>query len=109
VCVLSQRDSTTVFDEEEVDQPPEVIVRSTGSNYPAEMRRRGIPGFVSALYVIDTLGRVIPGSIQMDTVSRRDFVPPARDLLLRVRFKPGEINGRKVAVCVRQRINFVLE
>jgi TonB family protein len=76
--------------------------------YPSEMRRLGIAGRVSVHYVIDSTGAVIASSIQIDSASQPEFVPAALELLTTSRFKPAIRTQQRVAVCVKQDLNWVL-
>ena len=80
----------TVFN---LDRVPRATVRPA-PNYPAAMRSSATNGSVTVEFVVDTTGRVI--SAEAVRWTHRDFVDPAVQAVLRWRFEPGTINGRKV-------------
>src|SRR6266508_4537181 len=73
--------------------------------YPEVLRRAGIEGTVVVQAVIDTLGRVEPGSLLLET-SHAGFAAAARAYVLGAVFRPGRAHGRAVRVLVRLPIGF---
>lgn len=107
-CHYAMPDATPIFAEVEVDDPPVLVDHPVPMPYPAEMRRLGIAGQVSVHYVIDSTGTMIPSSLYVDSASQLEFVYAARDLLTASRFKPAVRQQRRVAVCVKQDLNWVI-
>jgi len=70
------------------------------------MRDQFIEGWVVVHFVVDTTGAVLRASIGVDSASRPDFVESAIDMLASARFRPGQLDGRPVTVCVQQTINW---
>ena len=75
--------------------------------YPDVLRRAGIQGSVVVQAVIDTLGRVEPGSLVLES-SHAGFAAAARAYVLGAVFRPGRTFGRAVRVLVRLPIGFTL-
>ena len=74
-----------------LDRVPRATVRPAPA-YPAAMRTES--GSVTVEFVVDTTGRVVTAEAIHWT--RREFVDPAVQAVLRWRFEPGTIKGRKV-------------
>ena len=77
-----------------LDHVPRATVRPS-PNYPASMSSSSTNGSVTVEFVVDTTGRVITADAVRWT--HRYFVDPAVRAVLRWRFEPGTINGRKVS------------
>ncbi len=89
-----------------VAEPP-VLLAGPLLAYPEALRRAGIAGRVVVQAVIDTLGRVEPGSVIVES-SVAGFAASARAYALGARFRPGRVNGRSVRVLVSLPIDFTL-
>jgi len=107
-CHYSTPDGVHIFAEVEVDEPPLLVDHPYPMPYPSEMFRLGIAGTVSLHYVIDSTGTVVASSIYVDSASQPEFVPAAHELLTTSRFRPAIRNHQRVAVCVKQDLNWVL-
>lgn len=77
--------------------------------YPAVLRTAGIEGGVTVRFVIDTAGRVEPGSIVPLRSEHELFTAATLRALQAHRFLPAEAGGRKVRMLVEQRFEFALE
>ena len=88
---------------EEVDVRPE---RLSGPmpQYPDDLRTRGVNGMVMLAFLILPNGR--SDYVVVSRATNPGFADPARAVILGTRYKPGEINGRKVATLVCQQIGF---
>lgn len=64
--------------------------------YPESLRQAGVEGKVLARFIVDTLGRVEPGSIVLLESSHALFAEAVRDALVRQRYAPAESGGRRV-------------
>ncbi|MEP7383223.1 MAG: TonB family protein [Gemmatimonadota bacterium] len=85
----------------------EVMVRvGAAPRYPAMLASAGIEGLVLARFVVDTLGHVERGSIELASNSHAMFAQSVRDALGRMRFVPAESHGRKVRQLVQQPFTF---
>ncbi len=101
-------DLTQTFLEAAVDEPPE---RISGPNprYPEMLRQAGVEGSVILSFVIDTAGRVEASSVEIIQSTNRAFEGPARDVIVRSRYRPGRVRGTPVRVLVQQSISFTIQ
>jgi TonB family protein len=106
-CPPANVDLGAVFDTAAVTDKP-VRVWLPAARYPDGLRYRGIEGRVVVGFVIDTLGRAEPASVNLLEVSHPDFGPPTVEIVLNSVFWPGRISGRKVRVWVRVPINYTI-
>ena len=74
--------------------------------YPSMLQSAGVEGDVRAQFVVDTLGRVEPGSVKILDKSHDLFGAAVRDALMRARFVPAEAGGRKVRQLAEQIFTF---
>jgi periplasmic protein TonB len=86
-----------------LDRVPRATVRPA-PNYPDTMRKSATDGAVTVEFVVDTTGRVV--SAEAVRWTHRDFVDPAVRAVLRWRFEPGTMNGRKVSFRMAVPIEF---
>jgi TonB family protein len=91
----------------EVDDPVAVI-RQPPPRYPAILAQAGVRGTVRLSYVVDTTGRVEPGSVSTIASSHPAFDEAAREAVLESRFKSAILRGRPVRQLVTQTISFHL-
>lgn len=92
-----------VPDVRSLDRVPRATVRPA-PNYPATMRSSATSGSVTVEFVVDTTGQVV--SAEAVRWTHRDFVDPAVRAVLRWRFEPGTLNGRKVSFRMAVPIEF---
>jgi TonB family protein len=97
-----------VFTEETVDQPVE-LVSEPAPVYPAILQSAGLPGRVAVEFVVDTLGRVEPGSIRVIEASHPAFEVSAKDAIAAARFRPARARGSLVRQLVRQGVSFRIQ
>jgi protein TonB len=76
--------------------------------YPELLRQAGIQGRVVLEAIVDSGGRVVPGSIAVVSATNPAFVAPARQALLATLFRPALVGGRMVAVHVRIPYDFTI-
>ena len=104
-----------VFLAAEVDDSP--ILTNSGAcqaflldQYPAVMKSAGIPGRVVLQFVVNTDGKVDPGSVKVNSSSHKAFEEPARKSITSsaCAFKPGSSRGAPVRVLVQQAVSFKL-
>lgn len=74
--------------------------------YPSMLQSAGVEGDVRTQFVVDTLGHVEKGSVQILESGHEQFAAAVRDALARARFKPAEAGGRKVRQLVEQTFTF---
>jgi periplasmic protein TonB len=77
--------------------------------YPSQLRAAGIEGSVLARFVVDTLGRVEAGSIDVVSSTHNAFTESVRDALRHSRFTPARYGRWNVRQLVEQRFSFALE
>lgn len=80
----------TTFD---LDRAPRAMAQPP-PDYPYSMRVAGITGSVTVEFVVGTDGHVLSAEVVRST--HREFADPALKAVLRWKFEPGTINGRKV-------------
>ena len=76
--------------------------------YPSQLRAAGIEGSVVARFVVDTTGRVEPGSIDIVAMTQVAFSEAVRHALIRSRFVPAQYGHATVRQLVEQRFSFAL-
>ena len=69
--------------------------------YPAKLAHRPNTARVVLLAVVDTAGRIEPGSIQLESASDTAFVAPSVFAVTHSVFCPGLYAGRRVRVRIR--------
>ena len=93
---------------EQVDKPVVMMPGAATPNYPSMLRSAGISGAVLVEFVVDTLGRLEPGSSKVLQSDHDLFAASVRDVLPRLRFIPAEAGGHKVRQLVRLPFRFDL-
>lgn len=93
----------------DVDKAAATLPGSPAPAYPEMLKASGVEGEVQAQFVVDTLGRVEPGSFRVLTSSHDAFSTAVKGALPRMRFIPAEAGGRKVRMIVQQRFAFALD
>lgn len=88
---------------ESLDRAPRAVAQPSPA-YPAGLNREGVEGTVAVEFVVDQTGRVVKA--EAVRWSRREFVESAVRAVLRWRFEPGTINGRKVSFRMAVPIEF---
>jgi len=88
-------------------EPPSMLPSSSAiPEYPGDLRRQGIEGRVIAAAIVDATGRVEPGSVKVSVTPHPDFTPAVERYLERARFRPGQLNGRPIRVCIVTPLDF---
>src|SRR5262245_57163336 len=90
------------------DQPPYMLPGQMGPMYPTPLRNDAPEGLVVVRFVIDTLGRVEPPSLDIVQSSHPLFLASVRSALDHLRFLPARFSGRRVRVRLEQRFEFHL-
>ena len=78
-------------------------------DYPDDLRRRGVEASFMVQFVVDSSGRVDKNAIDFLEQAQRPFLDAVRRSLLRSRYYPAELDGRKVRQLVRQKFIFKME
>jgi protein TonB len=77
-------------------------------HYPDALRTAGVGGRVLVRFVVDTAGRVESESVRVLEASHAGFESAVRDVLPRLRFRPAEVDARKVRMLVEMPFEFTL-
>ena len=87
-----------------------VVPRADNSSptYPRQMRLANVEGEVLVRFVVDTLGRVEPGSIAILSATHQLFGDAVREWLGRTRYEPAQLSGKPVRQLVQQQVGFTL-
>jgi protein TonB len=93
---------------DQVDRPVEALGSGAVPAYPEALRSRAVSGTVVAEFVVDTTGRVEPGSFRAIRSDDPLFTEAVRVALIRARFRPAEVAGTRVRQLVQQPFTFVL-
>jgi TonB family protein len=108
VVRIEQRAADRVYFEFQVEKVVTQRPNSRAPAYPPELRARRISGEVLMQYVVDTLGRVEPGTIRVLRSSHPEFDRAVREALPFARFTPAENSGHKVRQLVQQPFVFAI-
>ena len=92
--------------ENQVEKSVIAIPGTATPRYPPMLQSAGLEGDVRAQFVVDTLGRVERGSVQVLETSHDLFATAVREALARARFQPAEVGGRHVRQLVEQTFTF---
>jgi protein TonB len=76
--------------------------------YPTALRSAQLEGAVVAQFIVDTLGRAEPASINIKEATHPLFGDAVRQALLRSRYEPAMASNRRVRQLVEQRFTFTL-
>lgn len=96
-----------LFESRTVDRDVRVM-RERAPRYPDALRAAGVSGVVTVRFVVDTLGRIEPGSLQVIESPNEQFTAAVLAVLRDTRFSPGEARGRAVRVLVQRSFRFEL-
>ena len=96
-----------VYREGDLTEPP-AVVHFPPPVYPPGLRVAGIEGIVQVEYVVDTDGRVEPGSINIVSTDHPLMAESVHQVLQQARFTPGKVRGMAVRTLVRQLVRFSL-
>ena len=82
--------------------------RPVPPRYPESLRRAGIDGTVLVRFVVDTAGRVDPGSIEIVRSTHDAFTASVRESVLKLRFFPAVAGKAKVPARAMMPFQFTL-
>jgi len=88
-----------------VDQKPQVL---SGPQlwYPEQLRQAGVTGRVLMAAIVDTAGRIEPGSIKILTSPHDGLTREARRYLEGAKIRPARIGGQPVRTCIEVPVDF---
>jgi protein TonB len=93
----------------QVEKTVMVAPGSPRPRYPDLLRQAGLEGEVLAQFVVDTTGRVRPGSFVSLRATHELFALAVRASLPEMRFFPAEVGGRRVPQLVQQVFSFSVQ
>ncbi|HEY5220013.1 MAG TPA: energy transducer TonB [Gemmatimonadaceae bacterium] len=96
------------YDASRVDRPVEALDDNPIPRYPESLRAAHLEGAVEAQFIVDSTGRVEPGSITILNTNHPLFADAVRRSLLASRYRPAEAHGARVRQIVEQRFEFTL-
>ena len=92
----------------QVEKPVVPAPGNTGPRYPEMLKSANVEGTVLAQFVVDTTGRVEPGSFKVLKSDHDLFTQAVKSALPNMKFLPAEVGGRKVKQLVQQPFQFAL-
>jgi hypothetical protein len=99
-------DSQPVYGEADVDDPARLVRMTRPQVYPRDMMASGVDDRIVVLFVIDTIGVIVPQSLTVIQASNNAFIAPGKEFILGAQFRPAVRQNRRVPVCVQQTINW---
>jgi periplasmic protein TonB len=82
------------------------VVASATPRYPESLRQANLDGRVLVRFVVDTLGKIDMGSVQVLESTHDLFTRAVRDALGNFRFRPAEARGRRVQAMAEMPFEF---
>jgi protein TonB len=82
------------------------IVRTSAPRYPEPLRQAGVDGRVLIRFVVDTMGRIEPSSVQVLASTHALFTRAVLDALGGFSFRPAEAGGRRVEAAAEMPFEF---
>ena len=93
----------------DVDTQVRAIAGSGFPQYPASLRAAGIEGQVVAQFTVDENGRAVAESIRITSSTNDLFSAAVKNAVVRMRFAPAQLAGKKVRQTVQQLFVFKLD
>lgn len=84
------------YDWRQVTRPAWIVAGNPAPRYPEVLMRKGVQGRVLVTFVVDVDGCADMSSIKVLSATDERFVAAVRDVLPYYRFRPAELDGRKV-------------
>ncbi len=100
--------ATGVYHAEQVERSVAPRPGNPLPRFPEVLRAGGIEGSVLVQFVVDTTGRVEPGSIRVLSSSHALYESAVRGVLPRYRFRAAEVGGRRVRQLVQMPFGFTV-
>lgn len=102
---VAANDPATAFLDSQVEVQVVFDARSPMPRYPQFLRDAGVEGETLLRFVVDTLGRVESGTVQVVQSTHPAFAIAVQAVLPQMRFSPARVGERKV----RQLVEFPLQ
>jgi len=96
------------FMDVEVDSAAERHPDSAAPVYPPELMKQGIEGHASVRFVVDTMGRVDPATVQIIEASRPEFGFAVLQAIPGMKFTPARMGPTKVRQLAEQLFRFAI-
>lgn len=106
IAEVPQVNLDSVYFPDEVDNPAAYDPRSAAPGYPDSLQSAGIEGAVTAMFTVDTTGRVAYASFEILSATHPRFAQAVAEALPFMLFKPAEISGVKIRQLVQQTFTF---
>ena len=97
------------WDADAVDRAVVSRAGNPAPEYPLMLRAAHVEGHVDVRFIVDTLGRAEPNSIQVLASVHPRFSDAVREAILHSRYTPAEAHGVRVRQVVEQRFEFELK
>jgi len=97
-----------VFSVDVVQEKPERLA-GPPPVYPPLLQQAGIEGTVMVQAIIDTMGRVEPGSIRITQTANPGFNESAKATVLKSLFRPARVYGKAVRVLIQIPIAYTIK
>jgi len=94
-----------VYSEALVEERP-ALLSAPPARYPDLLKQARIQGRVLLRAIVDTTGRVEPGSVVIATSPNPGFDLAAREWILKALFRPARLHGRAVRVHITQPLDY---
>lgn len=90
-----------VYPISEVTNPPKLSSTSMAArliqeSYPADLKNRGVGGMVELQFIVDSKGKVDPGSVEVVDATQTALGEAAKKVVSKLDFNPGKVNGAAV-------------
>jgi protein TonB len=85
------------------------LITPAKPRYPEVLRAAGIDGRVLVRFVVDTLGRIDPASVQILSSTHDQFTRAVRAALSGFRFRPAESGGKRIPALAEMPFEFKVE
>lgn len=99
--------SGEVFLAAQLDDPVQPISQPK-PRYPPALQAAGVTGHAVVEFIVNTEGKVEPGSVKIISSTHQAFEEPAREAILKSTFRPARYRGQPVRQLVNQRVSFQL-
>ena len=98
-----------VMSDLQVDRQVSILSGYRTPRYPEALRSAGVEETLTASFVVDTLGRVESGSLEIPDAKHTPFIAAVREAIANAKFRPAEAQGRRVRQRVVQSFVFSLQ
>jgi protein TonB len=102
----SPDEAVAIHSAEQVDKAAMMAPGAPTPAFPEVLRAAGLSGSVMMEFVVDTTGRVEPGSLRLVQADHELFALAVQAVIPRLRFLAAEVRGRKVRQLVRLPVRF---